>query len=424
MKDSTSRFMRYFLLFEKKGFSVSISLSYRYILLLFTFPYLIWEIYWASQVGYVSIKWHTHLMLYLYLWIIGYFTLSFLTRNANRNTYANSLLFLTATLLVLFIVEFFCVVFKLKQTTIESFGNGYYSWHNSHWETWYRSSVPNKEYWLRKEEYQYQRYANSYGFGDREWVEKKAKNEKRVLCLGDSYTEGDGAPFDSTYVAFLCNSLREIDTSVSVMNAGTCGNDPFVNFVNYRDRLVKFNPNIIVQTISSGDLTVDLMVRGGMERFEKNGKVKYRAAPWWEPIYAISYISRFYFSALGYNELLMKDSDVQKRKAELDAIVVDLFKHYATLAKRNGSRLVVVFHPYKGEVIAEKYAYDFTQIENRLKAIDNLYVLNLLPVYISKTKGSKSVERYYWPKDGHHNSTGYAMMADGIYEYLVKDWAR
>ncbi len=414
-----SVFRKYFPWVSSEGIQIKFTISYKLLLVLLTIPYLIWEINWAYKVGYACVKWHTHLMMYLYIWLMGYLLVDLLFSKKKKELFLNSLLIFSAVIFTLFLVESSLFILKIKETHIESFGNGYYSWHNSSWVTWYRSSTPHKEYWLGNNEFNYPRIANSLGFSDIEWKKEKKANEKRILSLGDSFTEGDGAPFDSTYVSILRNRFMAKDSTITIMNAGTCGNDPFVNFVNYRDRLYKYNPDEIIQTLSSGDLVVDIMVRGGMERFQKNGKVQYKKAPWWEPIYALNYTSRLFFSAIGYNELLMNENDIVQNKKNLDSIVVDLFKQYATLAKEHNCKLTIVLQPFRDEVISNAYQYDFTLIKNKLKKIDNIHVFDLMPFYISKTvKIGKPIETFYWPIDGHHNSDGYAMMADGIYSYL------
>jgi hypothetical protein len=49
---------------------------------------------------------------------------------------------------------------------------------------------------------------------------------------------------------------------------------------------------------------------------------------------------------------------------------------------------------------------------------------DLLPFY-RDTLGLQSQEAtapYYWPKDGHHNPPGYALMAKGVYKALQKNY--
>ncbi|MCX6198745.1 MAG: hypothetical protein NTY88_05930 [Bacteroidetes bacterium] len=384
-------------------------------------PYLLWEIYWADKVGYNCIKWHTRLMLYVYFWIAIYLVLYYLFYTINKLVYEKLITAFSSVIVVLMLVEFFLSCFRINETALERIGNGYNSWYHAEGESWYHTYPPNQSRWITKREYNYERIANSRGYSDPEWAMDKKNGEKRVLALGDSFTEGDGAPYDSSYVSQLRNRTKA-DSLVYLMNAGVCGSDPFINFVNYRDRLTGYQPDVILQTLSSGDINVDLIVRGGMERFLPGGKVQFKKGPWWEPIYALSFLSRFYFNALGYNQLLLRDADINARKNELDTQTIELFKSYAALAKKNNCRLVVVLQPFLGEVKSNQYSYDFSKIMKALNRIDNLKVVDLLPFYKTQiTNRNTSPESFYWPLDGHHNGKGYAMMADGIYAALVTD---
>jgi len=328
---------------------------------------------------------------------------------------------LTSVAGVCMIVEGVLMLFKKNETFVERIDGRYHSFYEAKGESRYHTYPPNQTHWITKQEYNYKRLANSLGFSDMEWPMKKRKNEKRILALGDSFTEGDGAPYDSSYVSLLRKQFAA-NPDVYIMNGGTCGSDPFINFVNYKDRLSAYHPDIIIQTLSSGDMTVDLMVRGGMERFLPGGKVQFRKAPWWEPIYALSYISRLYFTARGYNPLLLHKEDEIAQKTGLDSLVIGLFNEYAGLAKKNNCKLLLVIHPCLYEITKRQYQYDFSSIITKLRTIDNLEILDLIPFYTSYINDKKSLpESYYWPYDGHHNSKGYKMMADGVYTALKKD---
>jgi lysophospholipase L1-like esterase len=282
------------------------------------------------------------------------------------------------------------------------------------------SYIPlESEHWLISTDFKYARTTNALGFSDRNWHLENKPNEKRILSLGDSFTEGDGAPQDSAYPVLLEKIIKNTNSSFSVMNAGICGSDPFINFVNYRDHLAKYKPNYIIQTLASGDIVVDVFVRGGMERFKENNKISYTKAPWWEPLYATSYVSRLFFSALGYNQLLLKQNAVKLNKARLDQQMVALFKEYASLASSNECQFILILQPYKGEVQNGEYDYDFTSIKEGLKDVPNITILDLIPFYRQfAAKEKKTMDVFYWAQDGHHNASGYEMMAKGVYQCL------
>lgn len=69
---------------SKSGLHISFKLHYHWFLILLTVPYLLWEIYWAYKVGYACIKWHTRLMLYVYLCIAVYLLSYYVIRPFSR----------------------------------------------------------------------------------------------------------------------------------------------------------------------------------------------------------------------------------------------------------------------------------------------------------------------------------------------------
>ena len=199
------------------------------------------------------------------------------------------------------------------------------------------------------------------------------------------------------------------------MNSGIAGDDPCVNYVNYRDRLVAYHPDLIIQTLSSNDINTDIAVKGGLERFQKDGKVQLPPAPWWEPVYALSYVARTFFTALGYNELLIKIPFSTDVKDKLDKKTVELFKAYAKEVGSSGAKLIVVLQPNQGEVVQQHYDYEMKNIIPTVQPLDNIFIIDLLPYYSNEFANSKdSIGNYYWEQDGHHNSKGYFIMAKGV----------
>ncbi|HLP50942.1 MAG TPA: SGNH/GDSL hydrolase family protein [Chitinophagales bacterium] len=403
-----------FISFDRNfGFYVNFGVSYKLLLGVLLVAYLVWEMYWVYKVGYKAIKWHTHLVVYVYIWLLLSLVVSLaakVTNGANHLKYQVGLASICVTLLL---TEGVLYGLGIGATYTEQLKYGYTSPYSTQFETWYRTRTPNDSFYFVRPEFTHLRKTNSLGFSDREWPRQKNKGQKRILCLGDSFTEGIGTEQDSTYVSWLSYFIQSEDTDCMVMNAGTASNDPFVNFVNYRDHLYAYRPDVIIQTLSTNDIKTDIALRGGMERFVAGGKVKYNNAPWWEPLYGLSYISRLFFTAMGYNELLLRDADIDIGK--IDELVVALFKEYAATAAKNNCKLLVVLQPLSGNVNTANYDYDFVNINQKLSAVPNLYLFDLLPFYSNYIKvAGKPVGSFYWKQDGHHNAEGYKMMALGV----------
>ncbi|MBS1686358.1 MAG: hypothetical protein JSS76_16575 [Bacteroidetes bacterium] len=375
-------------------------------------PYLIWECYWAWHAGYACVKWHTHLAFYFYVWLAISLVLEILMRHPISWQLAAA-----AVCGGMLLAEGALMLAGIGATYSERLGHGYSSIHSASGESYYRTRAPGSVVWFDGPEFRHARHVNSMGYSDREWQLAKQPYEKRILCLGDSWTEGVGAPQDSTYVSQLGSMLAETDSHTYIMNAGIAADDPFVNYVNYRDRLIAYHPDVIIQTLSGNDMTTDIISKGGMERFGTNGQLHPSAGPVWEPLYAVSLVARLVFHAAGYNALLQKAPSPEKI-GELNDKIVNLFREYAALAARQGTLLIVVIQ-------ATDHDYDFAPVIARLQQIRGLRICDLQQSYNAEltTSGNKS-EKYYWPVDGHHTPLGYQLMARSIYNALDSFYLR
>ncbi|MBK9329174.1 MAG: hypothetical protein IPM95_07640 [Sphingobacteriales bacterium] len=149
---------------------------------------------------------------------------------------------------------------------------------------------PNNQHQLQTNEYSYENNHNESGL--REKPLKSFADTKNILILGDSYTEGVGAPSDSTVAASLEHFLREQQAGYTVVNGGVSGSDLFYSYKLLEHLQPALQPRLVVLNLNYSDIN-DVAVRGGDERFKENGKLKYRLSKNWEYFYSFSYLFRF-----------------------------------------------------------------------------------------------------------------------------------
>ena len=186
------------------------------------------------------------------------------------------------------------------------------------------SHKENSTLTYKTNEFSYIHKMNKDGFRCTDFDTSKGKNEIRIAAIGDSYTEGVGAPQDSTWPGLLEEKLNKTDNGFkySVINAGIIGSDPIFGFVLLRDKLLKYHPDIVIYTINLSDY-LDLRTRGGMERFKPDGIIEYKKGPVWEWLFAISFSTRLVFQGLlHYDNLLQSPADkaATSRKAYRDLL--------------------------------------------------------------------------------------------------------
>jgi lysophospholipase L1-like esterase len=320
----------------------------------------------------------------------------------------------TAITLSILAIETTLLITGHKKTYLERQTGIYISMYKCPHKGRYHVWRTNPHY-ITKTEFKYIRPTNNEGLPDSNWTTTQYSGIKKIMAIGDSFTEGDGAAYDSTYPAFLKQNLLSNGQNVYMMNAAVCGSDPFYNYIIFKEQLLKYKPDIVIQMLSSTDILTDYMTRGGLERFIGDS-VSYRKPPKLETLYALSYTSRLFFNAAGYNEFLLNQNEINALKNEADTAFAKLFEYYANLCRQNNIKLVLVLRPDNNEVTDNRYVYNFDKILTSINAKTDITFIDLLPQYKQyiANKHTKP-QMYYWPIDGHHNATGYKMLADAVY---------
>lgn len=382
--------------------------------------YSIYELQKISSDGYKAISWHTHLMFPFLVCFIAYLFLQLLGDKFKHKIIQTGKRLLFSFFILWFLLETALLITGINKTHFEKNNRFYTSPYAVDPLNYYRTFSPNVDLEDTQEEFHFSRKTNSLGYPDIEWNIEKDSGEYRVLCIGDSFTEGIGAHKNSCYIHILKDSLSKIYKHTTTMNAGVSGSDPYFGYINYRDRLSKYKPDIVIQTLSSNDIIDDIYVRGGMERFQENKTIKYKKSSRWENLYAISYVSRIFFRMMGYEYQFTKSHISVDEKKQINQALISLCSTYALECKKNGAELYIVLLPMCYEVINKKYNYDLETLIPSLKK--NTHTINLMPFYINTIyQRNDAAQEYYWPKDGHHNALGYQLMAEGIYSEIKEN---
>ena len=310
-------------------------------------------------------------------------------------------------------------VFKINQVWSESVGHGYQSGYNQSLPNWFYSWGPNKEFDLDQKDFIAHYKTNQFGIRERE-VFYTDSDAKKILCLGDSYTEGVGAPYDSSYPKLLQSSLNNTGFNTQVYNAGIAGSDPFYAYQLFKEKLFVANPRYVFITFNSSDLT-DFVYRGGLERFKPDGTVQCRTGPWYEPLYHYSYLFR-----LIINDILKKATrNLFLSRNEFETIscpqavtqAASVFDSLNRLGHRNNFELMVILQPICDEMVFSCHENDFTrsmfkalQDSLNLRGIKNLDMWKALDGKI--TIVNKDIISY--PNDKHFTPNGYLLFTNTL----------
>jgi hypothetical protein len=259
----------------------------------------------------------------------------------------------------------------------------------------------------KRKEFTYNIKTNRDGLRDVDHSVEKPENQYRIICIGDSFTEGIGASIDSTWPALLEHELSKITTKkkVNVFNAGISSSDIFYGYYLLKNKMLKYSPDMVLLALSSSDYDF-YGFRGGFERFSDDG-VQYRDPPWWERLYAASYIFRFVLNTfMGYDGVFSPEEQKEIYREATN----DIYKcicDFKGLAEKEKLNLILVFVDDQDTV--------YFPLKEKIKKENILPVIDLFEYTNNELNLTKEDrEKLYWEIDGHCNSNGYHMFAKGI----------
>ena len=272
-------------------------------------------------------------------------------------------------------------------------------------------------------EFLHAREVNSLGLAEREISHHKPAGEFRIIALGDSFTEGIGTEYESTWVKTLERVLRvKAERNVVAINAGVRGSDPFFEYILLEEKLLPLHPDLVIVAVNVSDVG-NVMLRGGFERFRPGGRLRFSfEKPDWAWAYGSSYIFRAVIhDLLRYDHHLVKEDDAPSMRREAARTLEVALRAFRSLAEENGFDLIIAFHPDSGELKRGQYETAFGELVENTKRIGDTAVIDVLDSWLTSGAASAaSAQELYWPIDKHHNEKGYRLMGETIADCVLR----
>lgn len=314
---------------------------------------------------------------------------------------------------------------------------------------------------------------NSMGLRDREFTRDKPAGTWRLLCLGDSFTYGDGVSKDETYPKVLERLLRERlpGRAIEVINAGCPSWGTDQEWLYLRDEGLEFQPdmvlvgffvgNDVIENYTTGENTV---INGECIRTHTLFDLDSRFLKW--KIRLRLLLERFHlFRLLAYRDLRFRQSMDKERtwnatresdlagwflKTQYLRVVMFWTKHVSTpyyrrawtrtrqyladiadLCRREGIRLVVLMIPDETQIEPElqdrlfarfqlppreEFDFDLPQrlLDDWLES-RGIPVVDVLPAF-RRAAGSSIL---YIPNDTHWSPAGHRLAAQLLADMIV-----
>jgi len=309
-------------------------------------------------------------------------------------------------------------------TYLETLGQGYTSYYNQVKPDWYLRRTENETSIPANSDFQYAYSTNSYGIRENQFAKGKSDSAIRIFVTGDSFSEGQGAPYDSTWPHLLGKYLANDGLKAEVLNTGVAGSDPVYNYVMHRDILTGCKADYIIVSINSSDFT-DYLMRGGFERFHKDGTTHFRKGPWYEPLYHYSHFARGVIEKVGgfpFRGVFANDQDFYKSADEAMACYSAVIDSFSNLVRVDSTKIIVLLYSTPADIRFEnneskKFHQSFISLQQQL-AKKNIACINIWDDLKNQLQGKNYLD-YTYPNDYHYNPFGYNLMAQLIEKDLI-----
>lgn len=252
-------------------------------------------------------------------------------------------------------------------------------------DTHYFAYEKNSSRHLRRFSYSYTHHYDRNGFRNQEPLSDKYK----IVFLGDSFVEGEGAPDDSTLVALL--NLKSRDKNINVYNAGISGTNPISAISLYKN---------ILEPLQLGEKKVILAIC-------------------FNDVKDIELVNES-FNALTFCSLLIQIIllNTQYDKKYLDLLKVNVSDFRTYLSERN-IELLLAYIPARNELLDGKIQFPYSELGNIDFDLYN-YFYNIKRTKYTPREWENYILNIYQYRDGHFNSNGYNEVVIHINEILNK----
>jgi len=322
-------------------------------------------------------------------------------------------------------IEIFLRIAGWQRDYNEHMGNGYVSPYTSpNDKGWYHINTANDTFTTNNGDYQYQVITNALGLRERNYPRHKTDSTIRILVTGDSFAQGVGAPYDSTWPRLLEKYLREKNIPAEVIDAGIAGSDIIYDYVLYRDKLKDYHPDIVIASMNCSDY-IDYYYRGGMERFRADSQVHYRNPPIREYLFHYSFIYR-YFNQMRDQPFLgvyLTTPEFIPFVALANKDFSGVIANYNNAAQKNGSKFIFLIHRVPTEILFGEGGVNaiirngFIELNSTVKK-RGAQTLDISEGLSARLK-NKPWPYFTYEHDKHFNGTGYNVIAGLVGDSLM-----
>ena len=291
-------------------------------------------------------------------------------------------------------------------------------------------------------------FYNINSFGLRGEEVELTKN--KILVLGDSFTFGIGVNLNQTFPELLKKKINGHGKNIEVVNAGVISYSPVLEYLFLKQKISTFKPSLVILNFDMSDLQDDYNYFSSAKKDNNNLVIAAGEE---------TDLSRSVFSSLKtlqiINSLISKASksettnyikpgDILTDRFAFTRNGIEITKEYQNalnisltylleinkLSKKHNSGFIITVYPYGHQVNTKEwnlgrgvhlFKNDTFYSDRLAKIIENFGKENNITVF-NLFQGFKDSTDYplYYPYDGHLTEKGHGLMADLMYNNLIK----
>jgi len=300
-------------------------------------------------------------------------------------------------------------------------------------------------------------YTNSLGFKDIKLREIKDKiNKRRIVFIGDSFTEGVGLEFEKTFVGIVYEFAKK--NNIEVLNAGVQSYSPIIYWkkIKWLIETKKFKFDELVVHLDISDVqdeaqyyTLDnkenIISRGLLEKFIEDKNLRALFVGILDKYTFFTFrILQFlknphYYTAKpqdqNYNSwsIIIADSPNNKGNWTIKELSyskkgIALSKKYIDklfrLCEKNNIKLTIAVHPWPNQIWYEDLDSKQVQIWKKFSEERGIKFINNFPNFVKKGISDNEklniIKKYYFPADVHFNEYGNKIIANNFINSYFK----
>ena len=291
---------------------------------------------------------------------------------------------------------------------------------------------PNNFYRVKSPEYDVVYHINAEGFRDHQTYLDRAKppETKRILLLGDSFTYGEGVPYEATWGRTLERYLNQGEEKVEIVKAGIPAYDTRTCYLLLKELAAQYQPDMVLLGFLPNDLFTNQSLSSETTK-AASGALSQKQRSWSFrdlELHGVVFAERLlmnsdaFYCSLYVNTnrarfYVNPSSEQVRRKMDLTK---DLFRLMADFCRREQMLFTVVSIPQQFQVLfagmpEKDQGVDPAKVDRAFKVLSqelDFHWLDVFPAFSKKYKRDR--QPLYFRHDGHLTTEGNRLLAELI----------